>query len=1164
MAETQRGGLAEKEIEQAITLLKKGAYLLKYGRRGKPKFCPFHLSNDESMLIWYSGKEERQLKLNQVSRIIPGQRTATFQRYPRPEKEYQSFSLIYNDRSLDLICKDKDEAEVWLVGLKALITRGTHSKWKLGTINCSTSSDSPRARIRKTSPTVTPFDFGDIQGTQVPLDNVSNNGLGKAFADIISYTEAANTNSRADSVSFSPSPLTNAFPDNSNDRSSAAETFRISLSSVVSSSSHGSAHEDFDSLGDVFIWGEGIANGFLGGGEHRVGYSFSRQTDALLPKAVESTMALDVHNIACGARHAVLVTKQGEIFSWGEESGGRLGHGREADVSHPQLIEILSGVNVELVACGEYHTCAVTRSGDLYTWGDGTYNSGLLGHGSKVSCWIPRKVSGNLDGIHLSYISCGLWHTAVVTSAGHLFTFGDGSFGALGHGDHISTSIPREVETLRGLRTTRVSCGVWHTAAVVVATDSSSSSPSGSTSCGKLFTWGDGDKGRLGHGDKEPRLFPECVAPLIDENICQVACGHDLSVALTTSGHVYTMGSTAYGQLGVPVADGLVPTRVDGEIAESFVEEVACGAYHVAALTSTSKVYTWGKGANGQLGHGDKDNRNSPTLVDFLKDKQVKRVVCGLNFTAIICLHKWVSSVDHSVCSRCHNPFGFRRKRHNCYNCGLVFCKACSSRKSLKAALAPSINKAYRVCDDCFTKLKETDTKLKRTSGYTSVVQSPRNRTGNVNHKTAELADREAQGPRLQDQLSILSSFDSNKQTESRLSKQNLKLELQDNHVYPVNKNLQMGRIYSPKSSIFLAKSSKKKFSASASSSRMSSLATSPVSGKSSSARSSAVTIDDSKQMNDSLNQEIIKLRAQVEELTSKSEHLEAELERTSKQLKTVTAIAEDEAEKCKTANEVIKSLTVQLKKMAEKSPEGASPSFTSGSTARHPSGVRTTYSTESQKTNTTAPASETNSNSAQQNLSHVLQLKKMAEKSPEGASPSFTSGSTARHPSGVRTTYSTESQKTNTTAPASESNSNSAQQNLSHVLQLKKMAEKSPEGASPSFTSGSTARHPSGVRTTYSTESQKTNTTAPASESNSNSAQQNLSHGTKVQTERKERMVQAESGVYITLSTLPGGGNEVKRVRFSRKHFTEQEAEKWWSENGAKICERYNIRSSH
>lgn len=96
-------GLVERDIEQAITALKKGACLLKYGRRGKPKFCPFRLANDESALIWFSGKEEKHLKLSHVSRIISGQRTPIFQRHPRPEKEYQSFSLIYNDRSLDLV-----------------------------------------------------------------------------------------------------------------------------------------------------------------------------------------------------------------------------------------------------------------------------------------------------------------------------------------------------------------------------------------------------------------------------------------------------------------------------------------------------------------------------------------------------------------------------------------------------------------------------------------------------------------------------------------------------------------------------------------------------------------------------------------------------------------------------------------------------------------------------------------------------------------------------------------------------------------------------------------------------------------------------------------------------------------------------------------------------
>ena len=38
----------------------------------------FFFFQDESALIWYSGNEEKQLKISQVSRIIPGQRTVSF------------------------------------------------------------------------------------------------------------------------------------------------------------------------------------------------------------------------------------------------------------------------------------------------------------------------------------------------------------------------------------------------------------------------------------------------------------------------------------------------------------------------------------------------------------------------------------------------------------------------------------------------------------------------------------------------------------------------------------------------------------------------------------------------------------------------------------------------------------------------------------------------------------------------------------------------------------------------------------------------------------------------------------------------------------------------------------------------------------------------------
>lgn len=686
---------------------------------------------------------------------------------------------------------------------------------------------------------------GTPQGESLPQSR-----LGKAFSDIISYTAATKNQAQPEPVISSLSSLSSVATDNSNSRSSAAETFRISLSSAVSSSSHGSGHEDFDALGDVLIWGESIGDGQLGGGVNRIHNSSTTILDALLPKPLESTIALDVHNIACGARHVVLVTKQGQVFSWGEESGGRLGHGVEDDVPHPKPIDALTGMNIELVACGEYHTCAITFSGDLYTWGDGSHNSGLLGHGSEVSHWIPKKVTSPMEDIQVSYISCGTWHTAFITSAGQLFTFGDGTFGVLGHGDHRSTSIPREVENLKGLRTVRVACGVWHTAAVVDVRTTSTSGSTDSTLCGKLFTWGDGDKGQLGHGDKEPRLVPACVPSLIDVSFSQVSCGHNLTIALASSGQVYAMGS--------PLADGKMPTCIEGEIAKSSVEQIACGSYHVAVLTSKAEVYTWGKGAKGQLGHGDNEDRSTPTLVDFLKDKQVKSIACGANFTAVICLHKLVSNTDNSVCSSCCNTFNFRRKRHNCYNCGLVFCKTCSSKKSLKASLAPSMNKSYRVCDDCFNKLKK-------------VVES-----GSVARIHKVKSGNEIGVPRLQGQLSRLSSFDSCNLADIKNTKHSIKVESNDSRVFPLmNGNTQRGSISSSKSSNSPVASSWNFFLSSVPGSRMVSRAASPVSRKSTpfhsafpasspSIGTSEAMLADSKQLNEKLSNEVMNLKAQV------------------------------------------------------------------------------------------------------------------------------------------------------------------------------------------------------------------------------------------------------------------------------------------------------------
>ncbi|GAU26567.1 hypothetical protein TSUD_266810 [Trifolium subterraneum] len=475
---------------------------------------------------------------------------------------------------------------------------------------------------------------------------------------------------------------------------STGGSYRVSASSTPINTSGKSDGDDIESRCDVYIWGEVFADGF------------PSKTDVLIPKLLESKLYLDVHNIASSAHHVAIVNKRGEVFTWGKESGGRLGHGIDKDFDKPKLVEFLEDVILDIVACGEFHTCAVSKSDDFFTWGDGAHNVGLLGHGNEASHWIPKSVNGFLDGLQVVSVACGTWHSALATSNGKLFTFGDGTFGVLGHGDQESVLYPKEVQLLSGLKTMKVACGVWHTAAIVDVVFQSDSN----VSSWKLFTWGDGDKYQLGHGNKETCLKPTRVSPLIEYNFQQIACGHTMTVALTTSGHVFAMGSTENGQLGNPNSAGKVPTLVQGKLLGEFVEEISCGAHHVAVLTSKKELYTWGKGSNGRLGHGDTEDKKSPTLVVALKDRHIKYISCGSNFTSCICIPKSVTGTDQSVCFGCRQAFGITRRRHNCYNCGLVFCYTCSSNKAFNAALAPTFEKPHRVCDTCFTKLRvDTD-----------------------------------------------------------------------------------------------------------------------------------------------------------------------------------------------------------------------------------------------------------------------------------------------------------------------------------------------------------------------------------------------------------------------------------------------------------------------
>ena len=91
------------------------------------------------------------------------------------------------------------------------------------------------------------------------------------------------------------------------------------------------------------------------------------------------------------------------------------------------------------------------------------------------------------------------------------------------------------MEDLRGTKPKQIACGGFHTAVV--------------TEDGTLYTFGGGEHGQLGHGDKFNRLVPTLVQALTGEFISQITCGWSHTVVLTPSG-IRSFGNGEHGKLG--------------------------------------------------------------------------------------------------------------------------------------------------------------------------------------------------------------------------------------------------------------------------------------------------------------------------------------------------------------------------------------------------------------------------------------------------------------------------------------------------------------------------------------------------------------------------------------------------------------------------------------
>ncbi|XP_059518550.1 probable E3 ubiquitin-protein ligase HERC4 isoform X5 [Myotis daubentonii] len=286
-------------------------------------------------------------------------------------------------------------------------------------------------------------------------------------------------------------------------------------------------------------------------------------------KKPEQVVALDAQNIiavSCGEAHTLALNDKGQVYAWGLDSDGQLGLlGSEECIRVPSClpkimcidslvracsglsfgrirsggsirnIKCLSDIQIVQVACGYYHSLALSKASEVFSWGQNKY--GQLGLGTDCKKQASPQLIKSLIGIPFMQVAAGGAHSFVLTLSGAIFGWGRNKFGQLGLNDENDRYVPNLLKSLRTQKIVYICCGEDHTAAL--------------TKEGGVFTFGAGGYGQLGHNSTSHEINPRKVFELMGSIVTQIACGRQhTSAFVPSSGRIYSFGLGGNGQLG--------------------------------------------------------------------------------------------------------------------------------------------------------------------------------------------------------------------------------------------------------------------------------------------------------------------------------------------------------------------------------------------------------------------------------------------------------------------------------------------------------------------------------------------------------------------------------------------------------------------------------------
>ena len=340
--------------------------------------------------------------------------------------------------------------------------------------------------------------------------------------------------------------------------------------------------------GAVYTWG---SNEFGQLGINNAGFE-------LYPQRVLNRLTVRNAIAASGgilSGHSLAITRDGQLFTWGRNDNGQLGDETNMDSSLP----ILVAENITAVAAGNASSFALKYDGRLYAWGM-NYN-GRLGDGTSISRSNPTLIKENVK-----LISSTNNHSLAITTNNELWAWGNNNHGRLGNGKMEHSLEPIKIMD----DIIYANAGDFHSMAIDIRRN--------------LWAWGYNGDGQLGNGTTRDSHIPINVL----NNVIAVAAGESHSLAVDENGILWSWGLNRYGQLG----DGTNGLRLSPVQIMDNVVSIAAGQNHSFAITDDGVLWGWGNNTYNQLGCRTYINHQRPTKIM----ENVVDVAAGRNYSMVI------------------------------------------------------------------------------------------------------------------------------------------------------------------------------------------------------------------------------------------------------------------------------------------------------------------------------------------------------------------------------------------------------------------------------------------------------------------------------------------------------------------------------------------------